>query len=293
MARTAHAKKTLRQSQLTRSLGAAPTGALAAKGLDPSALKKLQGDLQGRIVFPWDADYEKDRRGNSMYPTLSEPAMIVYCEVPADVAECLEAARDLKLPFTLRSGGHSSAGYSVDDGIVIDISLMNGVTIMPDYQSVLVQAGAALGTVYAALDPYGLHVPGGECDTVGVAGHLQGGGYGFTSRTFGLNCDVVQRVWMMLADGRTVMADATQNQDLFWAVRGGTGNNFGVLLQIQYRTARIGDLWGFVLRWPIDDAPSALVELQRDDQAGRRASALTQVNRRQSVPVFASRCQRG
>lgn len=263
MARLPRAKKDFRQRQLKRALGTVEPSVLEGLGLDENSLETFQEQLEGRVVLPGDPDYLTDRRGNSIYPELPYPQMIVYCEVFNDVKECLDFARARDMPFSLRSGGHCTAGFSVSPGIVIDLSQINGVMVMPDRQSVIVGAGAGLGLMYAQLDPYGLHVPGGECDTVGVAGHMQGGGYGFTSRTFGLNCDVVERIWMMLADGQLVVADTTVNPDLFWAVRGGTGNQFGVLLQIQYRVAPIGDLWGFVLRWPADDAPQVLVELQK------------------------------
>ena len=111
--------------------------------------------------------------------------------------------------------------------------------------------------VYAALDLYGLHVPGGGCETVGVAGYMQGGGYGFTSLMFGMNCDHVVGFQMALADGSIVKANATENADLFWAVRGGTGNNFGVLLEIEYRLQELGALWGFGFKWPLESAEDA------------------------------------
>lgn len=257
------AKRRLRRNQLQDALKAAPTEAMASLGVTADAVKALQEQLVGQIVLPGDPGWSTDVRGNSMYPQLATPQMIVYCEVVEDVAECLDFARTWKLEFAVRSGGHSSAGYCVDGGMVIDMSRFDGVFVMPDRTSVLAQAGADLGKLYATLEPYGLHVPGGECDTVGVAGHMMGGGYGFTSRAFGLNCDAVERVWMMLADGSVVRADATVNQDLFWAVRGATGGNLGVLLQVQYRTVPLGNLWGFTLRWPADESPAVLVELQK------------------------------
>src|SRR5262249_31010537 len=92
----------------------------------------------------------------------------------------------------------------------------------------------------------------------------QGGGFGFTSRMFGMNCDNVQAILMMLADGSLIQADADTNPDLFWAVRGGTGNQFGVLLDITYRLHELDELWGFALRWSLHDAPNAMAVMQQD-----------------------------
>lgn len=262
MARLTRAKKDRRLAQLRSGIESVSDAVLSDLGLGSSELELFQEKLEGRIVLPGMPEYEKDRRGNSMYPVLDAPQMIVYCEVTTDVRWCLEVARENSMPFTVRSGGHSTAGFSVNAGMVIDMSEMNGVGVNTDLKQARVQAGAGLGKLYAELEAVGLHVPGGECDTVGVAGHMSGGGYGFTTREFGLNCDVVQQIWMMLANGGIVRANKNQNADLFWAVRGGTGNNFGALLEIQYGLAELGPLWGFCLRWPIDEAPPVLVELQ-------------------------------
>ena len=232
--------------------------------LTKDALKKGFEGFSGQLVCPWDPNYQADRKGNSMYPYLASPELIAYCATISDVAICLQVAREYhdNLTFSVRGGSHSNCGYSVSSGMVIDISRLDSVIVLPEQTSALVEAGANLGTVYQELERYGLHIPGGECDSVGVSGHCMGGGYGFTSRTFGLNCDVIERVWMILADGRTVVADENVNPDLFWAVRGGTGNQFGILLRIQYRLTRLPQVWAFVLAWPLEDAPRALVEIQ-------------------------------
>jgi len=229
------------------------------------ALLDAFASFHGQAVFRGDPDYESDRLGHNLYPDLAFPLVIAYCESEPDVAYCLEIAHKFKklgVPFTCRGGGHSNAGYCVDSGIVIDVSRMNGMFLMPGGHSIVVGAGATLGALNRTLAPHNLHIPGGECDTVGVAGHSMGGGYGFTSRLFGLNCDFVISARLMLADGRTVVADAFTNQDLFWAVRGGTGNNFGVLLSLEYRTVTLSDVWAFVLTWPIDQAAEVMPQLQ-------------------------------
>lgn len=259
----ANALATRRRRALANAFARIPADVQDAFPVPAESLRDAFAGFGGTLVFRGDPAYADDRQGNSLYPDLAYPVVIAYCASNADIALCLRVAHDHPdLSFTLRSGGHSNCGYSVDDGMVIDISRLDGILLSPDLTSVVVQAGGSLGALNEELERFGLHVPGGECDTVGVAGHSMGGGYGFTSRTFGLNCDAIERVWMMLADGRTVIADAVTNPDLFWAVRGGTGNTFGVLLSIEYRTVKLPPVWGFVLTWPIEDSPAVLVELQ-------------------------------
>lgn len=261
-----NARRNNRRQQLAAALARIPAEALATYPLTKAEIQKLFDNFTGQLVFRDDPAYAQDRRGNSMYPYLAYPFVIAYCETTTDVALCLSVAHDYvgKIPFTVRSGGHSNCGYSVTNGLVIDLSRINGVMVAPDHTSVVVEAGANLGKVNDELVRYGLHVPGGECDTVGVAGHSMGGGYGFTSRLFGLNCDAVVRIWMMLHDGRTVMADTVTNPDLFWAVRGATGNTLGVLLKIEYKTVPLQPVWAFVIFWPISQAPAVLAELQKN-----------------------------
>lgn len=232
--------------------------------IEPNEIIKEFMAFEGRLVFRGGIDYEKFRVGHSLAPDLPFPLIIAYCISTTDVAICLSFARKYRstINFTCRSGGHSNAAYSLSDGIVIDVSPMKDIQLSNSKRHVVVESGVCLGDLNSTLEEFGLHIPGGECPSVGVAGHSMGGGYGFTSRSFGLNCDHMERVWMMLADGRIVVADNSQNSDLFWAVRGGTGNTFGVLLKIQYRTVELPKIWGFVITWPIDEAPKILADLQ-------------------------------
>ena len=225
--------------------------------------KSLQGKLQGAVVLPSDPPYAASRQLSNL-AFQSFPLLIVYCEVFQDVWECLQFASQQGLWVTTRSGGHSTAGFSMNDGMVIDTSRLNGVYVDPVRKVVVVGPGTNWGHLNATLADYGLHVPTGICGDVCVAGFMQGGGYGLTSRLFGMNCDNVLEMLVMLADGRIVRAAADCNPDLFWAMRGGTGNNFGILLQVTYQLRDLPPLWGFGLEWPIDKAPAALAALQAD-----------------------------
>jgi hypothetical protein len=230
-------------------------------------LKAAQAGLQGHIVLPGDPDYDTDRKlFNPVFDTY--PIVIVYCAVESDVAIALELGRALPLPFTVRSGGHCTAGFSAGYGALIDVSELDDVTVDTTAQIATVGTGCPFSKLDSALTAAGLHVPGGECADVCVGGFVQGGGYGFTSVTFGISCDNVIDMRVMLADGSIVTASESQNTDLWWAMRGGTGGNFGVLLSLRYRLRPLGDVFGWALIWPLqtesdfENATGALMALQ-------------------------------
>jgi FAD/FMN-containing dehydrogenase len=227
-------------------------------------LQKFSEGLAGHIVLPQDAAYDSARE-TFMKAFQHFPQIIVYCAGFSDVVASIHFAQDVGLHPVCRSGGHSTAGYSVNDEMVIDFSNISYVRVEPKNESALVGAGSNFGHVNSEMDLYGLHVPGGGCPTVCVGGFMQGGGYGFTSLMLGMNCDSVTGVQVALADGRIVTANAGEHEDLFWAVRGGTGNNFGALLEIEYGLRKLGPLWGFGFKWP----------LKEDKQASAAAEALT------------------
>jgi FAD/FMN-containing dehydrogenase len=213
-------------------------------------LASLTSQIVGRIVLPQDPSYSSDRQG-FMSAFQHFPQIIVFCAGFSDVVACLRFAKEVGLHVVCRSGGHSVAGFSVNNGMVIDVSGISYVRVDQRRQVAAIGAGTEFGRVNAELDLFGLHLPGGGCETVCVAGYMQGGGYSFTSLMYGMNCDQVIGVQMARADGQIVTASADQNEDLFWAVRGGTGNNFGVLLEVQYTLRQLGPLWGFGFKWPL------------------------------------------
>ena len=221
-------------------------------------VNQLKKKLVGQVTLPQDPSYQINRT-SFMNAFQHFPQIIVYCQGFADVVHSIRFAHEAGLKPVCRAGGHSTAGYSVNDEMVIDVSAINYVRVDPDARVAWVGSGANFAQVNATLALYELHVPGGGCDTVCVAGYMQGGGYGLTSLMFGMNCDQVQGFQMALADGRIVKASSEENPDLFWAVRGGTGNNFGVLLEIEYRLQKLGSLWGFGFRWPLETARQVAV----------------------------------
>ena len=236
-------------------------------GASREELEELQYFFQGTIVLPTDPEYDQDRQGNPLYNEY--PKIIAYCTVVNDVRLALKWARQKKdWVVTCRSGGHSTAGFSVNNGMVLDVSQMNLVTIDKTTMTARVSAGANWGGVIDELDANQVHTITGDCGSVGVAGYTMGGGYGFTSREFGMCLDNVLQMTVMLYDGTIVYATQTNHPDLFWAMRGGTGNNFGVLLEIVYRIYNKNLFWGFGIRWPlanptdVSNAAAALTLLQ-------------------------------
>ncbi len=226
-------------------------------------LEEFEQKLIGYVVLPGMPIYDPDRQAAFLTPYSAKPQIIVYCKTPNDVYLSLELAREFAIWVTCRSGGHSFAGYSVNSGMVIDVSYMNRVQVDAKLKRARTQPGAQFQLINSTLEyPYNLHLPGGTCPDVACAGYMQGGGYGLTSRRFGMHCDSVLEVTMMLFDGSIVIANNQKNEKLFWAVRGGTGNNFGVLLETEYQLYNLADVWGFAFTWDIQFAPAVLRELQ-------------------------------
>jgi FAD/FMN-containing dehydrogenase len=242
--------------------------ALEQLGMTQKEVEDLERRLRGTVVLPGMPEYPAAAAPHAADRWPANPQIIVFCETANDVRICLRLARDKALWMVPRSGRHSLANYSNCSGMILDVSRMNGISVDPVNLRARVGAGANFGLLNAVLDGYGLHVPGGTCADVGVAGFMQGGGYGLTSRRFGINSDCVEAVTMMLADGRIVVADETRERDLWWAVRGGTGNQFGVLLDITYKLAELPSVWSFELRWTLEEAPAALDAIQKGYMRG-------------------------
>lgn len=235
-------------------------------------MDQLKRQLTGQLFSSADLGHEAASRG--FYPGFPErPCAVALCQDERDVALCLRYVRDTGTAFAIRAGGHSTAGFSGSAGLVIDVSRLDEVWVARQARTAWVGAGVRLGALAHALDGDGLHVPTGGCAQVAVGGFMQGGGYGYTSRRFGMNCDSVIAIRMMLADGRVVLADRLRHADLFWAVRGGTGGNFGVLLAVQYALHELQSVWAFALEWDIGHAPPILLECQRRLMQGTAAPA--------------------
>lgn len=255
-------KKRLEKEADLAHLSVVPENVLKALGTDRASVAALMNAFKGQLVFPDSPHYNEDRQVSD--PAFQEyPKAIAYCESLSDVQIILAWATGLNQRVACRSGGHSTAGFSVNDGIVLDTSRLNSVYVDAARKTAVVGPGTDFERLNASLDSFHLHVPGGGCPEVCVGGYMQGGGYGFTSREFGMNCDNVASVLVMLANGNVVKADSVNHADLFWAIRGATGNNFGVLLETTYRLHDLWQIWGYGIRWSLADAPTAMEAMQR------------------------------
>ena len=172
----------------------------------------------------------------------------------ADVSSGVEFATEQKLEVAIRGGSHSGPGYgTVNGGLVIDLSRMRGVRVDTDEKTVRVEGGALLGDVDHATYPFGLAVPSGTFSITGVGGLTLGGGMGYLSRRYGLNIDNLLSVDMVLADGCFVTARKKQNEDLFWAVRGG-GGNFGIVTSFLFQARPEATVYGGPMIWPVEES---------------------------------------
>lgn len=226
---------------------AAALGALGEPGAHAAPLDLAR--LGGRVVLPGQPGYDTARRDHNAR-IVRAPAAIIFCRSAADIAGAVRWARSHRVPLRARSGGHSYEGYSlVDDGLVIDVSALNGVRLDAAGQTARVGAGVRLLDLYETLAPHGVTVPGGSCATVGIAGLTLGGGYGLLARRFGLTCDHLDAVEMVLADGSVVRADAQNHADLLWACRGGGGGSFGIATEFTFRVRPVNTVAVYRLTW--------------------------------------------
>lgn len=212
--------------------------------------------FSGTLLTPGDEAYE-DARAVFNSAVETRPAVIAQCENTADVQEALAFAQQTGMPVAVRSGGHSVAGASlVQDGLVLDLRRMNGVSISPDARSAVVGGGATWGGFDRAVQPHGVATTGGRVSTTGVGGLTLGGGSGWLERKLGLACDNLLAVDLVLADGRTVTASETEHPDLFWALHGG-GGNFGVATSFTFRLHPLPEFSFALMLWPAEEGEAA------------------------------------
>jgi FAD binding domain/Berberine and berberine like len=221
--------------------------------LNEAAIAAFRSSLRGELIEPGDSSYEAARK---VYNAMIErrPRLIARCADVADVMAAVKFAREQRLLVAIRGGGHNAGGLGVcDGGLVIDLSPMSHVHVDPKKKTVMVGAGALWRDVDHATHAFGLAVPSGIISTTGVAGLTLGGGIGYLTRRYGLTIDNLLAVEIVLADGRFVTADARENADLFWAVRGG-GGNFGVVTTFLFKAQPVDTVYGGPMFWPMQDA---------------------------------------
>jgi FAD/FMN-containing dehydrogenase len=221
------------------------------------AAQQQLGSFGGRLIGPDDSDYDEARSlFNAMFD--KRPALIARCATAGDVAKTVAFAREHGLPIAIRGGAHNGAGLgSVDDGVVIDLSLMRDVEVDPDARTVRVGGGCTWGEVDAATNEHGLATPSGIISTTGVGGLTLGGGLGHLTRKCGLAIDNLIEAEVVLANGEQVRANADENSDLYWALRGG-GGNFGVVTSFKFQLHDVGTVIAGPTFWPVESGAEVL-----------------------------------
>jgi len=225
--------------------------------LAQSVLQKLRESLGGQIFYPGDPGYDEARTvPNAMIDR--RPAIIARCAGAADVIACVRTAREQNILVSVRGGGHSIAGKAVcDGGLMIDMSAMKGIRVDPARRTVRAQTGLKLGEFDRETQAFGLATTQGVVPTVGIAGLTLGGGWGNLHGKFGLAIDNVIGADVVTADGHLLTANASENEDLFWGIRGGSGN-FGVVTSLDFRLHEVGPVFGGAVFYPASKARDVL-----------------------------------
>jgi len=220
-------------------------------------LRALRNRIRGNVILSDDPQYEAEREVFNAGVT-KRPAVIVQVADAKDVATALAFARMHDMPVAVRGGGHSTPGYGlVDDGLVIDLSLRKDVEVDVERQVARVGTGLRAGEYVAATEKYGLVSPVGDASHTGLAGLTLGGGYGWLSGKSGLVIDNLLAVEIVTADGQILRASEDENADLFWALRGGSGN-FGVATTFEFKLQPLTQVLGGLLVFPYARASEVL-----------------------------------
>jgi FAD/FMN-containing dehydrogenase len=238
------------QQPATAASTGSATGVSGSPTLDPAqSWDAFAKRLSGQLVRPSDDDYDRSRALYDPAFDTVRPQGIVYAANPADVAEAVRFAAATGVGLAARCGGHSYAGYSTSEGLVVDVTRMNQVSVA-DNGIATIGAGARLIKVYTDLAGAGRAIAGGSCPTVGIAGLTLGGGIGVLGRLYGLTSDQLTGADVVLASGERLTVDERHDADLFWALRGGGGGNVGIVTGFRFATHPTRSLTLFSVRWP-------------------------------------------
>ncbi len=205
-----------------------------------------KAQLTGRILTPRDPGWNEAREGFAAWAPYDrqEPITVVFCQDSEDVQNAIRYVRENHLPFRVRAGRHNYEAYSslVKGGVIIDVSDINFVRVSSDAGVARIGAGIAMVDMFEDLGEVGVTLPGATGASVGLAGLTLGGGFGVTSRKWGLMCDNLLEVKIVDAQGNLLTASETENPDLFWACRGGGGGNFGIATEFTFKVHPVGNV---------------------------------------------------
>ena len=225
--------------------------------LDEQTISDFGQSLRGELIQPGDRHYNDARK---VYNAMIDrrPGLIARCADVADVITAVNFGRENDLLVAIRGGGHNAGGLGVcDGGLVIDLSRINYTRVDPAARTVRVGGGCTWADVDHATHPFGLAVPTGTISTTGVGGLALGGGVGHLTRKCGLTIDNILAADMVLADGSFITASAEENEDLYWAIRGG-GGNFGVVTSFLFRAHPVHTDYAGPMLWKPEDAAEVM-----------------------------------
>ena len=226
--------------------------------VSPEILQAFRAGFRGAVIAPEDAAYDETRSiWNGMIDR--RPGLIARCSGAADVVQAVKFAHRHQFLVSVRSGGHNIAGMAVcEGGLMIDLSPMRGVWVDPAARTARAQAGCTLADVDRETQLHGLAAVLGFVSTTGIAGLTVGGGFGYLTRKHGWTCDNVVSMEVVTADGALVRAAADENAELFWALRGGSGN-FGIVTSFEYQLHPVGpEILGGAIAWRAEDSAEVL-----------------------------------
>lgn len=233
------------------------------KPLQQDVIAAFKAHFSGDILVPGDTSYDTMRQiWNAMIDR--KPALIARCTSPEDVAQAVGFAREHSLLVSVRGGGHNIAGNAVcDAGLMIDLSLMKHIQVDPKARRATVEPGCTLADFDAAAQVHGLATPLGINSTTGVPGLTLGGGFGWLSRKYGMTVDNLLSAEVVTADGKQLHASEAENADLFWGLRGGSGN-FGIVTLFEFQLHPVGPnvLSGLIV-FPFEQAKTVLTQFAR------------------------------
>lgn len=215
----------------------------------PGAWRQLSRQLRGTVLRPGDRGFPNLSLPNNLRYRQIKPGGIALCEDAVDISTCLTWARRHGVPLRTRGGGHSYAGYSSTEGLMISLRNIDHAHYDANQQTVSVGGGILNGSIYSALNAVDRSITHGRCPTVGAGGFLLGGGIGFDMRHNGFASDKLLKTEMVLANGDIVTASANENSDLFWACRGGAGGNFGINTSFTLETFPVDRSIEFQIGW--------------------------------------------
>ncbi|MBM4943614.1 FAD-binding oxidoreductase [Vibrio parahaemolyticus] len=250
------------------------------KSLENTTIEHFKSHFQGDVVLPTESNYDEVRQiWNGMIDR--KPSLIARCKSTDDVVMAVNFARDNGQLLSVRGGGHNIAGNAVcDNGVMIDLSLLTQVRVDENAKRAFVEPGCTLGDLDEATQKHGLATPVGINSTTGIAGLTLGGGFGWLSRKYGMTIDNLVSANVVTADGRQLLASETENEDLFWALRGG-GGNFGIVTQFEFQLHPVGpEVLSGLIVFPFDQAKSIITQFAKFTESAPEELSVWMVSRK-------------